>query len=167
MRYVQTVAAAALLAACAGQSAPVPVIGAAADVRRLAGQWLGEYSSNETGRAGSIAFTLDSAEDHAHGDVMMSPPNRVWTGFDDERYARGPEPPDLATARVLAIEFVRARGDQVSGVLAPYDDPACQCPVRTEFVGRLVADTLDGTYETRQVAGGTTTSGRWRVLRRH
>jgi hypothetical protein len=109
-------------------------------------------------------FTLDSAEDHAHGDVLMGPPIRNWSAFEDrtmEPVASGAR----EGMRVLTIRFVRATGDQVSGVLDPYDDPACNCPVRTEFIGQLVGDTLAGTYETLHVAGGRATAGRWRVVR--
>lgn len=155
---------AAVAVACGRAAPPVPVLATATDIRRLAGGWVGEYGSPETGRSGSIMFTLDSAEDHAHGDVVMGPPTRNWTAFED----RTLEPFGMAAregTRVLSIRFVRAEGDLVSGMLDPYDDPACSCQVRTEFVGRLVADTLAGTYETRRSAGGRPTAGRWRVQR--
>lgn len=155
---------AAMMAACSRAAPPVPVLATEADIRLLAGEWVGEYGSPESGRSGSIAFTLDSAEDHAHGDVLMGPPARNWTAFED----RIIEPFELAAregTQVLTIRFVRAAGDQVSGVLDPYDDPTCGCPVRTEFVGRLIGDTLSGTYETRPTTGGRATAGRWRVVR--
>jgi len=142
----------------------VPVVASPADIGHLAGEWTGEYGSPETGRSGSIVFTLDSAEDHAHGDVLMGAPTRNWSAFQDrtiEPVVSG----ERAQMRVLTIRFVRATGDQVSGVLDPYDDPACSCPVRTEFTGRMVGDTLAGTYETIQVAGGRATTGQWRVVR--
>lgn len=153
-----------LVAGCSRAAAPVPIVATPADIQRLAGEWVGEYGSPETGRSGSIVFTLDSAEDHAHGDVLMGPPTRNWSAFEDRT-----NEPVASGARegmqVLTIRFVRATGDQVSGVLDPYDDPACGCPVRTEFIGRLVGDTLAGTYETLHVAGGRSTAGRWRVVR--
>ena len=153
-----------LAVACSRAAPPVPVVASPADIRRLAGEWVGEYGSRETGRSGSIVFTLDSAEDHAHGDVLMGPPVRTWSAFED----RMNEPLGSGARegmQVLTIRFVRAAGDQVSGVLDPYNDPACGCPVRTEFVGRLVGDTLAGTYATLHVAGGRATAGRWRVVR--
>lgn len=155
---------AALVAACSRAAAPVPVVASPADIRRLAGEWTGEYGSPETGRSGSIVFTLDSAADHAHGDVLMGAPTRNWSAFQDrtiEPVASG----EREQMRVLTIRFVRATGDQVSGVLDPYDDPACGCPVRTEFIGRMVGDTLAGTYETIHVAGGRAATGQWRVVR--
>src|ERR1043166_5630706 len=58
---------------CGASQPPVPVVGGEADIARLAGQWLGEYSSAETGRSGSIVFTLTSGSDTATGDVVMTP----------------------------------------------------------------------------------------------
>ena len=153
-----------LVAACSPTAAPVPVVASPADIQQLAGKWVGEYGSPETGRSGSIVFTLDSAADHAHGDVLMGAPTRNWSAFEDrtnEPVASGAR----EGMRVLTIRFVRASGGQVSGVLDPYEDPACGCPVRTEFIGRLVGDTLAGTYETLRVAGGRGTAGQWRVVR--
>ena len=164
VRWSTGLLGAVLVSACSRTAAPVPVVASPADIQRLAGEWVGEYGSPETGRSGSIVFTLDSAEDHAHGDVLMGAPTRNWSAFEDrtmEPVASG----DREAMRVLTIRFVRATGDQVSGVLDPYDDPACDCPVRTEFIGRLVGDTLAGTYETLRVAGGRATTGRWRVVR--
>src|SRR6266496_4333197 len=62
-----------LLAACAASQLPVPVIGPAGDVAALAGEWAGDYSSAESGRSGSISFTLRAAGDSAFGDVVMVP----------------------------------------------------------------------------------------------
>src|SRR4029077_19697726 len=56
------------LAACGASRSPVPVVGAATDVSSLTGEWAGEYSSVESGRSGSITFTLRSAGDTAFGD---------------------------------------------------------------------------------------------------
>jgi hypothetical protein len=164
LRIPAAVLCAASLAACSRTAPSVPVLATAADIRRLAGEWVGEYGSPETGRSGSIVFTLDSAEDHAHGDVLMGPPVRNWSAFND----RTMEPMGSVAregAEVLTIRFVRAADDQVSGVLDPYQDPSCACTVRTEFVGRLAGDTLSGTYETRRATGGSATAGRWRVVR--
>ncbi len=154
--------AALVVLACGGSTPPVPVLATPADIRQLAGEWLGEYASTETGRAGSIVFTLDSAEDHAHGDVVMGPPNRVWSGFSRDETPRRPV---VSESQVLAIRFVRAAGDEVSGTLEPYADPACLCPVRTAFIGRLRADTIAGTFEIRPLGGGAPRRGEWRVVR--
>ncbi len=155
---------AALAFACGGAPPPVPVLATQADIRRLAGEWVGEYGSTQTGRAGSIVFTLDSVEDHAHGDVLMGPANRDWSGFDRAHVPGvAPRPTE---GQLLSIRFVRAEGDRVSGTIAPYKDPACGCPVQTEFVGRVRADTIAGTFEIRPLGGGGSRTGEWRVVRR-
>src|SRR3989442_15893302 len=61
------------LAACGASRSPVPLVGAATDVAALAGEWVGDYSSVESGRSGSISFTLRAATDSAFGDVVMIP----------------------------------------------------------------------------------------------
>ena len=61
------------LAACSSTPAPVPVAGKTGDLQQLAGEWEGEYSSEATGRSGTIVFKLAPGEDHAHGDVLMIP----------------------------------------------------------------------------------------------
>lgn len=163
MRGVAIAVSAVLtVAACGGTPPPVPVIADQADVRLLAGEWVGEYGSAETGRAGSIIFTLDAAEDHAHGDVLMGPANRAWSDVDRSAAPVRPEPTD---GQVLSIRFVRAEGNRVSGILEPYTDPACGCLVRTEFVGRLQGDTVAGTFEIRHLTGGSPRTGQWRVVR--
>src|SRR6266568_4710460 len=67
-------------AACGASRSPVPVVGAATDVSALAGEWVGDYSSVESGRSGSITFTLRSATDSAFGDVIMIRCVRVEQG---------------------------------------------------------------------------------------
>src|SRR5881396_280037 len=59
--------------ACGGSHPPVPLVGTAAEVSSLIGEWSGDYSSAESGRAGSIKFTLRAAGDSAFGDVVMIP----------------------------------------------------------------------------------------------
>src|SRR5213596_3205344 len=61
------------LTACGASRAPVPLVGASADVAALTGEWAGDYSSAESGRSGSISFTLRAAGDSAFGDVVMIP----------------------------------------------------------------------------------------------
>jgi hypothetical protein len=151
----------ALVLACGGAQTPVPVVGASADLSRLAGEWYGEYSSVESGRSGSIVFKLVAGTDSATGDVFMTP---QWLGRPGEVQAqRGPQP---TTTPALAIRFVRVAGGQVSGALAPYTDPQCGCTLHTTFVGRLQADTLVGTYSSRHEQARDTQRGRWRAVRK-
>src|SRR5436190_12615057 len=62
-----------MLTACGASRSPVPLVGASADVTALTGEWAGDYSSAESGRSGSISFTLRAAGDSAFGDVVMIP----------------------------------------------------------------------------------------------
>jgi len=47
----------------------------------LTGEWAGDYSSVESGRSGSISFTLRAAGDSAFGDVVMIPSLGVVRSF--------------------------------------------------------------------------------------
>ncbi|HET7789443.1 MAG TPA: hypothetical protein VFK78_01460, partial [Gemmatimonadales bacterium] len=125
--------------ACRGPATPVPVVGRQADISRLTGEWLGSYSSVESGRSGSIVFELTAGSDTAQGDVMMGPAG--WNGPvpRGRPINRAQLPP---ATQVLTINFVRISGGQVSGALASYTDPSCDCQVHTTFVGTLAADTL-------------------------
>jgi hypothetical protein len=147
--------------ACGKPQAPVPIVGAQADISSLAGDWTGEYSSVESGRRGSILFHLTAGTDTARGDVVMSP---MWIGrppASDAPRAGG----DVPSTQVLQIQFVQVAGGQVSGQLAPYTDPSCGCTLRTSFTGRLRADTLEGTYTSLHQQTGDRQAGRWRVVR--
>jgi hypothetical protein len=159
-----TVAAAVfVIAGCSGSQPPVPVVGTRADVSALAGEWYGEYSSHESGRSGSIVFTLTAGSDTATGDVVMTP--RLPAGQAAGQPSGMSQ--QMPVGQSLAITFVRVASGQVSGALAPYTDPNCGCTLHTTFIGRLRADTLQGTYtslheQTREVQHGT-----WRVVRQH
>ena len=138
------VAAIVALAACQGAQPPVPVMG---DVAALAGRWEGEYGSRETGRAGSILFTLEPGTDTAHGEVLMVPrelelPPSPRPGDPEGLDRRLAQPP-----QALPISFVRATDGRVEGRLAPYRDPDCGCLLTTSFIGRLIdASTFEGTF---------------------
>jgi len=127
----------------------------------LTGQWLGEYSSAETGRSGSIVFTLRAGSDTATGDVVMTPRLQGLGPTSPNGQASPPPAP-----QAIEIRFVRVSGGQVSGALAPYTDPSCNCPLHTTFVGKLVGDTLSGTYASRHENSQDSQSGRWRVVRK-
>lgn len=153
----------ATLAACAARQSSVPIVGAASDVTALAGEWSGEYSSVESGRSGSISFTLRAAGDSAFGDVVMVPsgagrPLAPWRG-DRTGAQQRPVP------EVLTINFVRVENGRVSGTLAPYADPQTGARLSTTFNGQLSGNTISGDYTTR-LPGGDTQAGRWSVQRR-
>jgi len=151
----------ALVTACGGSQSPVPVVGRDVDISRLTGQWLGDYSSAETGRSGSIVFTLTAGSDTATGDVVMTPQLARAAAAQATGQSNAPLP-----SQTINIRFVRVSGGQVSGALAPYTDPSCSCPLHTTFVGRLMGDTLSGTFSSRHENAQDTQSGKWRVVRR-
>lgn len=151
-----------VLAACAVNQPPVPVVGSSADVASLAGEWVGDYSSTESGRSGSISFTLRAAGDSAFGDVVMIPagwgrPLAPWRGE-----SAAPQRPQ---AEVLTINFVRVEQGHVNGTLAPYADPQTGERLVSTFTGELRGNTITGTYTTRLASGGTQ-AGRWTVQRK-
>jgi len=152
------------LTACGASRAPVPLVGASADVGALTGEWAGDYSSAESGRSGSISFTLRAAGDSAFGDVVMIPsawgrPLVPWRGEN----ATGANQQPAST--VLTIRFVRVEHGHVSGTLDPYADPQTGARLLTTFSGELNGTTITGTYTTRLPSGDTQT-GRWTVQRR-
>ncbi len=152
------------LTACGASRAPVPLVGASADVGALTGEWAGDYSSAESGRSGSISFTLRAAGDSAFGDVVMIPsawgrPLVPWRGEN----ATGANQQPAST--VLSIRFVRVEHGHVSGTLDPYADPQTGARLLTTFSGELNGNSITGTYTTR-LASGDTQTGRWTVQRR-
>lgn len=154
----------AVLAACQGPRPPVPVLG---DVAALTGRWEGTYGSRESGRTGSILFTLDAGTDTAHGDVLMVPgawdlPPQPRPGDPDAMDWRRDRPP-----QALPIAFVRAADGLVEGRLAPYRDPDCGCLLTTHFSGRLITvNTFEGTFTSIHGETGHMVRGWWRVTKR-
>lgn len=167
-RVIVLAALALAVAGCTGAPAPVPVVGAPADLRQLAGEWSGEYQGETTGRSGSIVFKLAANADTAYGDVVMIPRERRGQRLPTQDpsaglpYSRAPE--------VLSIAFVRASGGGVSGQLVPYRDPECDCTLITHFEGDLHDDVLKGTYTSRRASAAgpadTTRTGVWRMTRK-
>ena len=152
------------LDACGASRTPVPLVGSSSDVSALAGEWAGDYSSAESGRSGSISFTLRAATDSAFGDVVMIPvglgrPLQPWRGDNMTGSTQAP------MSTVLSIRFVRVQQGHVSGTLDPYADPQTGARLLTTFSGELKGNTIAGTYTTRLVSGETQT-GRWSVQRR-
>jgi hypothetical protein len=151
-------ATAALAAACSSSNPapPVPVEGS--DLSTLSGRWVGEYSSTETGRTGSIVFELRSGDKTAHGDVLMKP--KVDPGGSSSSDALRTMP------QILNISFVSATGGTLRGTMDPYRDPECDCQVQTTFVGRFVGkDAIEGTFTTTPQGADTITTGRWKISR--
>jgi hypothetical protein len=146
-------------AACASKS-PAPEVAMAGDISALNGHWEGVYSSEVTGRKGTIVFDLKPGDKVARGDVLMVPQGAK------EGATSGPEAAQTMP-QVLDISFVSAAAGVVRGTMAPYRDPACDCEVQTTFVGTISGDTVSGTYSTAPTGtgkGGVAT-GTWKIAR--
>jgi hypothetical protein len=148
-------------AAChaAPRAGPVPLEGSHADLSALAGTWMGRYSSEATGRHGSVTFRLRSGADTAYGEVEMtfSRALRLYgeNKADDPALRREP-------CSVIDIAIVRIEGARVRGTLAPYWDPDCDCRTQTVFEGELAQDHIAGTFTSRRDADpATPVAGHW------
>lgn len=163
-RHASLAGATLLLAACAASPTPVPLVGPSTDIAALAGEWAGDYSSTESGRSGSINFTLRAAGDSAFGDVVMIPAGwgRPLAPYRGETASTATPRP---LAEVLTINFVRVQQSRVNGTLAPYADPQTGARLVTTFAGELKGNTITGTYTTR-LPSGDTQAGRWTVQRK-
>jgi hypothetical protein len=129
----------------------------------LVGAWTGEYSSIQSGRSGSITFSLKSATDTAYGDVVMTPKGGPREVVTPDRPATGPA---ANIPQVLTIRFVRVEGNRMSGTLDPYPDPNCGCQLNTTFTGLFDgAARIEGTFESRGSMDHPLTTGKWRVKR--
>ncbi|MGH7602544.1 MAG: hypothetical protein ACRENK_00950 [Gemmatimonadaceae bacterium] len=159
-----TACIAALSLACTSRQPSIELSSSDFDLNPLVGVWRGNYNSSQTGRSGTIAFTLRAGEGSASGNVVMIPrPDSLLT--QEERAALT----NIATqdSSVLKIHFVRKEGGSLSGTLDPYRDPDCDCPVTTTFQGAFVdAATIEGTFTTiPSTPGRSVTGGKWRVAR--
>jgi len=150
-----------LLPGCAATPAPeIPLAYAArAQADALTGQWWGDYGSVQSGRHGRVRFSLEASDEvSATGDVLMIPQRLVG---GDPPETTHPGPPTS-----LRVSFVRIEDGTLVGALEPYNDPGCGCLVSTTFIGRVVDNSIEGTYVSQGGAMHLGHSGRWRVDRR-
>lgn len=155
-------------AGCSATLPPVRVEAKPADLQALVGEWSGEYSSEGLrGRNGSILFTLAAGEDHAHGDVLMTPAGAAHGyGRFPGRDPFGQWDDVHAPSESLTIHFVRVDNRFLSGALDPYWDPDRECWASTTFRGELVENVIAGTFRTTFSKPAAAVEGRWRVTRR-
>ena len=161
LRSVALVTFAFVTVSCALPRRPIEISSVDFDVSPLVGQWSGEYANPETGRKGTVEFTLRRGESAAFGEVMMVP----ITASSGAPATIAPAPSQRPTP--LRISFIRKEGGGVVGTLDPYTDPECNCRVKTTFQGRFSdSATIEGTFATEGVNGGRSpTGGNWRVKR--
>lgn len=145
-------------------SNPVRLYGDQVDWKFLAGEWKGEYFSKDTGRSGTIEFTLIADENKAFGDVLMIPrgSNEPYHPID---YRDGAEV-DPRLPQLLTIRFVEVIGGKVRGELSPYWDPEMQRRMVTIFEGIVKDDTIEGTFESRLEQSPIYFYGQWKVFRK-
>jgi len=165
IRVAVVAACAAAVTACGFHAPPVRVQGTASMLEQLAGEWWGEYTGDRLhGRNGSIAFKLVAGEDHAHGDVLMTPRGA------DRPYGRGPgegASSPMGASNVLTIRFVTAIDGTITGALDPYWDPERGTEATATFRGRVSGDdTIEGTFITAYADGQPSTGGRWKATRK-
>jgi hypothetical protein len=149
---------------CASNPPSTLVTASDFDLNPLVGEWRGNYSSAETGRTGTIAFTLRAGESSASGNIVMIPrPDSMLTTAEQELVTNVAAP----GRSVLKIHFLRKEGGNLSGTLDPYTDPDCGCPVTTTFQGTFKdARTIEGTFSTvPSQPGRNVTGGAWKVTR--
>lgn len=147
---------------CRYRAEVVPIWGDPGGLRRLAGEWTGDYSSPDSHRRGTITISITARGDSAFGEVLM-----VW-GAE----AVSPRPADLLeshsryvmSAEMLNIQFVRVADGRIRGELEPYIAPDCECLVRTVFTGTMGDAVVSGVYRTTTDWGGTQ-EGVWRADR--
>lgn len=164
---IAAIGATMLLPGCAMRAPKTEVTADDFDLSPLVGQWVGEYNSQSTGRAGDISFVLRAGEVSAYGRIEMvarEPENVIVPTDRPMVNGRVTAPP----RRVLTIHFVRKEGRRVVGLLDPYIDPDCACRVTTTFDGGFTdGHTIEGTYitTTNSELVHIPTGGQWKVTR--
>lgn len=149
-------------AGCLTLPPPTPISGPRESVHSLVGEWSGYYVGKESQRSGSIEFVLLDGDSVAYGNVVMVPREYAMQDINRREEHHIVPPP-----RLLQITFVHVTDSELRGVLEPYMDPDCDCPVVTTFTGRTASkDKFFGTFVTRQVETAHEHTGRWEVQRR-
>ena len=156
--------ASASMIGCASNPPSTQVTASDFDLNPLVGEWRGDYSSTQTGRTGTIAFTLRAGESSASGNIVMIPRADSLLSPAERELVTNVSAPGRT---VLTIHFVRKEGGNLSGTLEPYPDPDCACPVTTTFQGSFRdARTIEGTFSTvPSQPGRSVTGGTWKVTR--
>ena len=104
-------------------------------------------------------FQLAAGADTASGEVLMFPRETATPRPGERDSNRRPLP------QSLAIRFVRAADEKVTGVLDPYIDPDCDCRAETVFEGRISGNVIQGTYTVHR-EGNAPVTGVLKVKRR-
>jgi hypothetical protein len=154
-----------LLLGCAGaahQPSPVSVQGDSRDIRRIAGTWRGEFHS-QSGRVGTIFFDLKATSKTAYGDATF---DRVIPTQACTDMTRPQETSHVRVPVVLQFGALATAEGSIGGWFKPYRDPDLLCWMDTWFEGRLVRDTLRGSFFARGTDIDTVRMGTWWAARR-
>ncbi len=161
-----------IVASCRMTPSPaaVPVEGTQEELSALAGEWTGQYWSEDTGRRGVIRFAMPEAADTGHGEVEItfSPTLRlVQDAAPADPTASDPDDDIIPKpCTVLNIRVVRVEHDRVRGTMEPYWDPDCDCRAQTVFEGQASGDRITGTFTShRESSDRRQLTGQWRVDR--
>ena len=163
-RQIVVAALAVASIACASTPPGFGVTSSDFDVGPLVGVWRGDYTSPQTGRTGTIGFTLRAGESFAAGNVVMIPkPDSLLTPEERELFSDTPP----SGRAVLKFNYLRKEGNNVTGTLDPYRAPDCDCIVNTTFYGVFKDErTLEGTFTNVPTkAGSTISTGTWKATR--
>jgi hypothetical protein len=149
---------------------PVPVQGAPEEVRALSGHWSGRYWSKDTGRRGTIRFSLAEQADTGYGEVEITfSPSLSLAEAAAKADALNPTPADEPAptpCTVIDITLVRVESRRIRGTMAPYWDPDCNCRARTVFEGELSGNRVTGTFSShRESNDRRILTGQWQVDR--
>ena len=152
VRLAFLVALAASALAPRAQTA-APIEGDRDDVDRLAGEWVGAYDCEDTGRHGTVVFRLQPGADSVWATVLMTP-----------RATEASPAPASVPLRVHAVEVT---GRSFRGSLEGYADPQWDLPLETEFGGALATDDhIEGYFRTQGTQIDTVPQcGRWWATR--
>lgn len=142
----------AVLAGCAHSPPSVDVIGEAADMATLDGEWFGEYESRDSSRKGRIYFRFDRATGSAMGHVLVV--SEDATG----NHQAGGRPEHH---QFVDLSVVRVTGPQVVGTLAPHHDLLCRCRIETTFRGTLDDGMIRGTFTSLRRGPVEVDEGEW------
>ena len=139
-------------------ASPVPMQGTDEQIQALSGEWTGRYWSQETGRHGTIRFTLPERADTGFGEVEITfSPTLHMLSAGSNGEAAQPKP-----CTTIDIRVVRVEAERVEGTMAPYWDPDCDCRAQTVFEGKLSGNRIEGSFSTRrESADRRTLTGKW------
>jgi hypothetical protein len=146
LRTSVTLTLCSLLFACAST---IPVKGTRSEVMSIAGEWNGSFQEAGSERHGDVNFALDAGRHSGEGKVVA--------------YADASK----KQSQVLKIKFVKIAGEAITGTIAPYADPRCNCTVKTSFDGVVNGDSIIGSYVMSSDDADVERRGEWSAERQN